>query len=94
MPFYVVPTDESTGTIDYYCTPHCGSGMVGTIGVTGTGPCVGDINGDGAVGVDDLLELLAVFGDTCSGCGEDLNGDGAVGVDDLLALLAVYGSDC
>jgi plastocyanin len=93
MPFYVVPEDEPSGTIDYYCTPHCGFGMVGTIDVMGTA-CPEDVNGDGTVGVDDLLQLLAVYGNSCSGCAEDVNGDGVVGVDDLLQLLAVYGADC
>jgi plastocyanin len=94
IPYYVVPEDEPSGTIDYYCTPHCDLGMVGTIDVMGTDDCPGDINGDGVVGVDDLLELLAVYGNSCSGCSEDVNGDGVIGVDDLLELLAVYGADC
>ena len=89
-----MPEDEPSGTIDYYCTPHCDLGMVGTIDVMGTDDCPEDINGDGVVGVDDLLELLAVYGNSCSGCSEDVNGDGVIGVDDLLELLAVYGADC
>ncbi|MDP7029022.1 MAG: plastocyanin/azurin family copper-binding protein [Phycisphaerales bacterium] len=92
MPFYVVPDDEPTGTIDYYCTPHCGMDMTGTIDVSGV--CAGDLDGDGTVGVDDLLGLLAAYGDTCTGCPEDINGDGEVGVDDLLELLGVYGTSC
>jgi len=95
MPFYVVPPDASSGIIDYFCAPHCGMGMDGTITVIGSGnECPEDIDGNGAVGVDDLLQLLAVFGSSCPGCGEDIDGNGAVGVDDLLALLAVYGQDC
>ena len=38
MPFYVVPNDEPTGTIDYYCIPHCGMAMTGKINVVGTEP--------------------------------------------------------
>ena len=49
----------------------------------------GDINGDGLVGVDDLLQLLAAWGE-CSGCPEDLDGDGFVGVNDLLAMLGAW----
>jgi len=49
----------------------------------------GDLNGDGQVGVDDLLQLLAAWGD-CPDCPEDLNDDGFVGVDDLLAMLGVW----
>lgn len=49
----------------------------------------GDLNADGVVGVDDLLQLLAAWGD-CPGCVEDLDGDGFVGVDDLLAMLGAW----
>ncbi|MDP7070422.1 MAG: plastocyanin/azurin family copper-binding protein [Phycisphaerales bacterium] len=95
MPFYVVPPSEPTGVIDYYCLPHCGFGMVGTIDVTGDAiPCEEDVNGDGQINVDDLLQLLAAFGQSCTGCAEDVDGSGTVGVDDLLQLLAVYGTGC
>jgi hypothetical protein len=54
----------------------------------------GDINGDGAVGVADLLILLATWG-SCPAppaeCAGDLDGTGSVGVLDLLALLADWG---
>ncbi len=49
----------------------------------------GDLNGDGVVGVDDLLVLLSQWG-SCGGCPADINGDGEVGVDDLLELLANF----
>jgi hypothetical protein len=52
--------------------------------------CLPDINGDGAVTIDDLLLLLAVWG--CTNCPvEDLNADGLVDVDDLLAIVANWG---
>lgn len=47
----------------------------------------GDVDGDGQVGVADLLAVLSAWGD-CAGCPEDLDGDGAVGVSDLLTVLA------
>ncbi|MDP6312612.1 MAG: hypothetical protein QF781_10730, partial [Phycisphaerales bacterium] len=50
----------------------------------------GDLDGDGVVGVDDLLNLLGAWG-PCSGCPADINGDGTVGVDDLLIMLANFG---
>ena len=53
--------------------------------------CTGDLNEDLEVGVDDLLELIASWGN-CPGCESDLNGDGEVGVDDLLELIANWGS--
>ena len=55
--------------------------------------CEGDVNGDGAVTVGDLLQILAEFGCT-EGCTTDLNEDGLTTVADLLLLLSVYGSTC
>jgi len=55
-----------------------------------TGP-PGDVDGDGMVGIADLLALLAAWG-PCPAppdeCPADLDGDGAVGVTDFLILLA------
>ena len=55
--------------------------------------CVGDLDGSGDVGVDDLLALIGAWG-ACgnpSDCPEDLDGSGTVDVDDLLALIGVFG---
>ncbi len=46
----------------------------------------GDIDGDGLVAVDDLLELLGDYG-RCPCCASDLDGNGLVDVDDLLGLI-------
>ena len=54
---------------------------------------LGDLDGDGTVGVSDLLILLADWG-PCppkGDCPADLNSDGSVGVADLLILLANWG---
>jgi hypothetical protein len=48
----------------------------------------GDINGDGVVDVEDLLQMLGEWGDCPAPCPEDLDGDGDVDVDDLLILLS------
>jgi hypothetical protein len=58
----------------------------GTLGLR-----AGDVNGDGAVDVDDLLLLLADWGCTGAGCVGDLNGDGDTNTADLLLLLADWG---
>lgn len=51
---------------------------------------LGDINGDGVIDVEDLLDLLGAFG--CTDCPEvDLNGDGVVSVQDVLILLQAWG---
>ncbi|MCH2133916.1 MAG: hypothetical protein MK116_09220 [Phycisphaerales bacterium] len=47
----------------------------------------GDIDGNGVVNVDDLLQLLSEYGSCFGGCASDLNEDGTTGVDDLLLLL-------
>ena len=51
-----------------------------------------DLNGDGAVGVKDLLGLLGSWGPCAKGCClADLDLDGDVGVKDLLILLGNWG---
>ena len=55
---------------------------------------VGDLDGDGVVGITDLLILLAGWG-SCPAppvpCPTDLDGDGSTGITDLLLLLANWG---
>ncbi|MCH7849873.1 MAG: hypothetical protein IIB53_16115 [Planctomycetes bacterium] len=53
----------------------------------------GDIDGDGRVGVNDLLILLSRWGPckNCDDCRADLDGDCSVGVKDLLILLGNWG---
>ena len=52
--------------------------------------CPADLDGDGAVGIVDLLQLLAAWG-PCPGCTADLDGDGVVGILDFVDLLAAWG---
>ena len=52
--------------------------------------CAGDYDESGAVDIDDLLSLLAVFG--TANDDHDLNGDGMITVDDLLVLIAAFGN--
>ena len=52
---------------------------------------LGDLTGDGVVGIDDFAELLADWGPcpgACSACPADLDGDCIVGIRDFLILLA------
>ncbi|MHC4415617.1 MAG: M43 family zinc metalloprotease [Planctomycetota bacterium] len=58
--------------------------------LTGWLACREDLNGDGFVGIADLLALLAAWG-TNPGGPPDFNGDGNVGVADLLLLLSAWG---
>ena len=48
-----------------------------------------DFNGDGNVNVEDLLQLIAAWGNT--GGDEDLDGNGNVGVNDLLIVIGNWG---
>ncbi|MCZ6834868.1 MAG: VWA domain-containing protein [Planctomycetota bacterium] len=51
----------------------------------------GDNNLDGIIDVEDLLNLLAKWGQCAAPCPEDTNLDGTVDVEDLLTLLANWG---
>jgi hypothetical protein len=53
--------------------------------------CVGDVNGDGEVGIADLLSAIDSWG-PCSDCPADINGDDVVNVTDLLAIVNGWGS--
>ena len=50
----------------------------------------GDVTGDGFVGFDDLVQVLADFGPCppMGDCPADLDGDGVVGFPDLLGVLS------
>ncbi len=52
--------------------------------------CLGDLDGDGMVGIVDFLALLAAWG-TDPGGPPDFDGDGMVGIADFLTLLACWG---
>jgi len=52
-------------------------------------PCR-DLNGDGTVGINDFLDLLAAW-DSDPGGPPDYDGDGVVGINDFLELLANWG---
>ena len=50
--------------------------------------CSADLNGDGIVGFNDLIIILAAWGN--KGGREDLDGSGTVDFNDLLLLLAAW----
>jgi hypothetical protein len=58
------------------------------------GCILGDVDGDGAVDLADLTQLLANYGTTEGATYEDgdLDGDGDVDLSDLATLLAHYGA--
>lgn len=55
--------------------------------------CLGDLNGNGAVDVTDVLILLGAFGCTTD-CEVNIDGSPGVDVNDFLALLAAFGLPC
>ncbi len=61
-------------------------------------PCIGDLDGDGQIGLADLSDLLENYGccaaDACYDENADIDADGCVGLGDLSELLSVFGSDC
>lgn len=57
-----------------------------------TDACAADVNLDGRVGVADLLQVIAQWGQ-CLPCSGDVEFDGHVGVNDLLAVVGAWG-DC
>jgi hypothetical protein len=58
--------------------------------------CFGDLDGDGAIGLSDLAQLLSNYGTTSGAVYEDgdLDGDGDIDLADLAGLLGVYGTTC
>jgi hypothetical protein len=97
-----VPTYVSTGDFDsdgyedlvsitelIPLTGHTAPAVTVMLNTT-TAACTADYSGDGAVAVDDLLQLIAAWG--ASGGAEDLDGSGTVDVADLLILIAAWGS--
>ena len=55
--------------------------------------CPGDLDGDLAVGVSDILGALSEFG-CLSNCAADMDGDDQVTVSDFLEILSLYGETC
>jgi hypothetical protein len=53
--------------------------------------CIGDVDDDQDVDTEDLLDLLALWGDCPDPCPADFDGDGDVDTADLLALLGNWG---
>jgi hypothetical protein len=85
----VIPQNPPMETINVWwndCSVWVDQVVIDTLCV----PYDADINNDGVVDVQDLLALLAAWGDP--GGAADINGDGVVDVQDLLILLASWGT--
>jgi hypothetical protein len=80
--------DEDTSGVVY-----AGAGGIGIDAVTWSCACTpleGDFDGDGTVGISDLLYFNARFGGSDPEC--DLDGDGLVSMADLLIVLQNFGA--
>ena len=89
---YVVEESLAGQTVEYHCTVgnHCSFGMFAYLIVGDVNPpCAGDVNGDQAVTFDDVLLLLASWGDIDPD--KDVDGSGTVDFGDLLGTLANWG---
>jgi outer membrane protein assembly factor BamB len=78
------------GTVAYFTTRFTSNGAPGrlyAVRIAETSACPGDLDGSGAVGTGDLLQLLSAWGSA----GGDLDGDGTTSTQDLLILLSAWG---
>ncbi|MHC5024298.1 MAG: integrin alpha [Planctomycetota bacterium] len=62
-------------------------GAVWVLFLDGAPACPADLDGDGSVGITDLLQVLSAWG----GPGGDVSGDGMTDIVDLLAVLSAWG---
>jgi hypothetical protein len=51
---------------------------------------IGDVNGDGTIGVSDILAVIDSWG-VCDGCAADINQEGIVDTNDILLVLSAWG---
>ena len=80
---WVVPASTAGTTVPFFCSPHCSSGMKGTIIVRP--PAIpGDFDGNGVVNGADLGTLLGAWNQPGP---TDINGDGTTNGSDLGILL-------
>ena len=57
--------------------------------------CPADVNGNGAIEVSDVLDVLSEFGcDTGCSSNFDLDGDNSITVADVLMVLSAFGEAC
>jgi hypothetical protein len=84
-----VSIDGNLALVGAYWDDDNGSNS-GSAYIFNFGSCEGDINGDGNVGVGDILVTIEQWG-PCSNCDADINGDGEVNVIDLLAIVGAWG---
>lgn len=94
--FVVGPREGTTPAHVYRCTEPIERFLIGQFEGGDATPgepnfCLNaDVDGDGIVGVNDMLAVLAAWGAPCDGCPEDVDGNGKVTVEDLLVVLGQW----
>ena len=69
------------------CTHPSATAKIGNILKT-------DINNSGVCNVNDFLQLVSAFNQSCTLCAEDINNDGVVNVNDFLLIAADFNRSC
>ncbi|MBG80200.1 MAG: hypothetical protein CMJ39_05765 [Phycisphaerae bacterium] len=81
----LISTHQAMGSEEGFVTGEAQYAQVSTY------VSIGDVDGDGAVDIQDVLALLDQFG-ACESCQADLDDNGEVEITDLLLLLAEWGT--
>lgn len=82
----------SWGSLEYLDQPLAEAPKYRALVEWGASDCPNDLNGDGVVGISDVLQMISEWGDCQSGCAGDLDNDGEVAINDLLILISAWGS--
>lgn len=88
------PLTEGTDQFTFQATSAAGASNIATVNIVYIG-CIGDLDGDGLVGLADLAILLSNFGATDATLADgDFDGDEDVDLADLAVILARFGNVC
>ena len=88
---YGVSVDEEANEV--FADLHCWNTCTLCGSLEPNDACLGDLDNDAFIGVNDVLLLLSDFGCT-NNCNSDLDNDGVVAVGDVLMMLGAFGASC
>jgi len=95
VPGGIVGTDCDGNGRDDACDILAGASDLNGDGVLDVCQCLGDLDGDRDVDLDDLTSLLRAFaGPDVPAAGGDVDGDGDTDLDDMTILLVRFGAPC
>ena len=87
---YGVSVDEEADEV--FADLHCWNTCTLCGSLEPNDACLGDLDNDAFIGVNDVLLLLSDFG--CLNNCSDLDDDGVVAVNDVLLMLGAFGTSC